>query len=100
MLFAVREGCGCCFLDAVSCRLSGEPAHPVLFLVSGWCLGPAASQPFDYKLRAGAHLHIITPIHPSLPDAPVLAAPRTVCCDSKFGRPTGDCRVLARALQR
>jgi hypothetical protein len=83
--------CGSCFLDAVFVR---QRISSRWFLVSG-----LVSRPFSHSTaRPGAHLHIITPIHPSLPNAPVLVAPRTFCCDSNFRCPTGDRRVLARVI--
>lgn len=89
MRFAVCGRCGSWFLDAVFVR----PAH--LVSVPGKRL---VSRPWSHSTsRAGAHLPR-TPHHPSLPDAPVLVAPRTSCCDSKFRRPTGDCRVLASVI--
>lgn len=82
--------CGSCFLDAVFVA----PAHLTVSVPER-----LVSRPFSHSTaRPGAHLHIITPIHPSLPNAPVLVAPRTFCCDSNFRCPTGDRRVLARVI--
>ena len=83
--------CRSCFLDAVFVR---QRISSRWFLVSG-----LVSRLFNHSTaRPGAHLHIITPIHPSLPNAPVLVASRTFCCDSNFRCPTGDRRVLARVI--
>lgn len=87
--------CGSLLFDAVLV----QPAH--LVSVPGWralVARPSSSHSTTSHDARRALTHHPPPIHPSLPDAPVLAAPRSICCDSKFRRPTGACRVLARAI--